>query len=310
MTVNFIKMNGAGNDFVVIDSRSESIALSPAQIRLLAARDNKETKGCDQLIIIGNGAEQNNSSDNNSSDNVSSKNNAADKSNAGSQDKGKKSAADIFMHIYNSDATEAGNCGNATRCIAWLLMEESAAENVTIQTKSGILNCKRAGNMRVTVDMGKPRFANSEIKLASGVDRHNIPICYGALKNGVAVGMGNPHLVYFVPTADCDDIEKYGAAIENNHQDIFPEKVNVSAAFIIDRAHIKLRVWERGAGLTLACGTAACATLVAASEKNLTERSAEIIMPGGNLFIKWRESDNHVLMSGPVALEFKGSAHV
>ena len=268
MRLPFIKMHGAGNDFVIFDGRTDSVRLTPEQVRAIAARNNAATKGCDQVIVVES-----------------------------SQD------ADVFMRIYNADGGEVDACGNATRCVGWLLMEEKGSERCMIRTAGGILECTRAGDRRVTVDMGEARLDNASIPLAEGINRSHIPLSCGALKDGVAVGMGNPHVVFFVDDVDNAGLDAWGATIEHR-TDIFPRRVNVSAAQVMSPDRIILRVWERGAGQTKACGTAACATLVAAAESGRTGRSADIAMPGGVVHIEWR-NDNHVLMTGPVEKEFE-----
>ncbi len=251
----YLMMNGAGNRFVVIDARKNGrVHLSAGNIRLIA---NPQTgHGCDQLIILRPSKQ-----------------------------------ADVFMQIYNADGGEVESCGNATRCAAWLLMEETQKNKVTVQTLGGMLACERAGDRQITVDMGEPRPGNATHALEG-------------LQGGAEVNMGNPHVVFFVPDAEAVDLKHIGPLIENR-TDLFPNRVNVSVAEV-QGERIKLCVWERGAGLTMACGTAACATLVAAAQRGLTGRAADINMPGGTLRIEWRE-DGHIWMTGPVELEFKGS---
>lgn len=278
MELPFLKMNGAGNDFVVIDLRplapgeaSAALrALTPAAICAIAARSNTATKGCDQLIVLEGG----------------------------------HGRADVFMHIFNADGSTVAACGNATRCVGHLLLAETGREVVRVGTQADVLTAERAG-AQVTVDMGAPRFSVGEIPVNPLVNPASIPLEYGPLKNGMAVGMGNPHVVFFVADAQAVDLAALGPRIEREHLEIFPERVNVSVAQVVDDAHITLRVWERGAGLTPACGTAACATLVASATRGLTGRTAEVAMPGGVLTIEWRP-DGHVWMTGPVEEEFAG----
>lgn len=280
MTLSFIKMNGTGNDFVVIDLRSlvpaEASALfrrlDADAIRAIAARDNAVTKGCDQLIVLEHGHNR----------------------------------ADVFMHIYNADGGEVSACGNATRCVGHLLLEETKNPTVRIGTKVDVLACERSGDGAVTVNMGAPRFTNADIPIAEGVDGAHVPVSYCDLKDGMAVGMGNPHVVYFVEDSNTRDLESFGPTIEQRHLEVFPERVNVNAAQVADKSRILLRTWERGVGLTLACGTGACATLVAAASRGLTGRKADIVMQGGTLTIEWRE-DGCVWMTGPVEREFTGN---
>ena len=274
--INFIKMNGAGNDFIIFDERKsgKTIELSKEQIQAISARDNKITGGCDQLIVM-------------------------DAINL------MLPSADIAMIIYNADGNEVTACGNATRCIAWLMIQETKKDEVIVQTDTRNLYCYKAGDKKVKVNMGSPIFDAAKIQIDKKINPKKIPISYGVLKDGMAVGMGNPHVIFFVDDANTKDLEDYGKKIEQEHTEIFPYRVNVSAAQIVDRNHIKLRVWERGAGITKACGTGACATLVASVEKNLTERKADIEMEGGTLTIEWNEK-NEVWMTGAVEIEFSG----
>lgn len=265
----FIKMNGLGNDFVILDARQSPVELSPEQIRHICARDNPLTRGCDQMIIMR----------------------PSDK-------------ADVYMEIINNDASPAGACGNATRCVGWLLMAENHCENVSIETISDILHASRAGNLRVSVNMGRPRLEHATIPMTPDIARAPVPLEEGALSGGIAVGMGNPHIIFFVPDITAVDLTTLGPKIEQR-TDIFPEKVNVSVAQILADGSIKLNVWERGTGITQACGTAACATLVAAAEQGLTPRIADIYLPGGILYLAWR-ADDHVIMMGDIEEEMRG----
>lgn len=273
----FLKMNGTGNDFVIIDLRPFSAdvatkhfqALTPEAIRAIAARENAVTKGCDQLIVLEPG----------------------------------HARADVFMHIFNADGGAVSACGNATRCVGALLLEETGKESVRVGTKVDVLSCTK-NHKNIAVNMGHPRFENSEIPLAAGVDAAQVPLEYGAFKGGMAVGMGNPHIVFFVDAIDEAEVLKHGPIIEHRI-DVFPERVNVNVAQIIDKTHITLRTYERGAGLTLACGTGACATLVAAATRGLTQRAAEIHTLGGVLHVEWKE-DNCLYLTGAVEMQGKG----
>ena len=208
---------------------------------------------------------------------------------------------DAFVAIFNNDGSSAGACGNGTRCVAWFLLRDDGRERIAIATDAGCLECRRLGPFRFAVDMGRPVFAPSEIPVRTmEAGALAVPDALGA---PFVVGMGNPHAVFFVPDADAVDLARVGPPIE--HADMFPERANVSFAQVIDCGHLKLRVWERGAGATLACGTAACATLVAAASTGRSERAARIDLPGGSLEIEWR-ADDHVVMTGPVALECAG----
>ena len=268
MSRPFLKMNGAGNDFVVVEARSQPFAPEPAQVRAIA--DRAGPSGCDQLIAIEPSAK-----------------------------------ADAFMRIWNSGGGQVDACGNATRCVGWLLLEEGHKDQATIETNAGMIGVERAGKQRVRVDMGPPRLDWADIPLAAPMDTVSLDIAVDpALAYPGAVSMGNPHMVFFVTDVEALDLAEIGPGLE--HHPLFPEQVNVGFAEIKARDRIRLRVWERGAGLTKACGTGACAALVAACRRGLTGRSATIEMDGGELFIEWRESDGHVLMTGPVAFEFTG----
>ena len=274
MTRPFLKMNGLGNDFVVVEARGEAFRPTPDEARAIADRVNGV--GCDQLIAIE-----------------------------------PTSRADAFMRIWNADGGEVDACGNATRCVAWLLMEASGRDDVVIETEAGLLAAARAeGHKRVSVDMGPPLLRWDQIPLAEEMDTRGIELQVGPidaphLHTPGAVNMGNPHVVFFVDEEPGDALVKgSGSLIE--HHPMLPEAANVGFAFVKARDRIRLRVWERGTGMTKACGTGACAALVAASRRGLTDRSATIEMDGGELHVDWREDDGHVIMTGPVELEFTG----
>lgn len=274
MSRPFLKMNGLGNDFVVVEARGEAFRPTPEEARAIA--DRSSGVGCDQLIAIE-----------------------------------PTSRADAFMRIWNADGGEVDACGNATRCVAWLLMEASGREDVVIETEAGLLAATRAaGDKRVSVDMGPPLLRWDQIPLAEEMDTKGIELQVGPidaphLHTPGAVNMGNPHVVFFVDEEPSDALVKgSGSLIE--HHPLLPEAANVGFAWVKAPDRIRLRVWERGAGMTRACGTGACAALVAASRRGLTGRSATIEMDGGELHVEWREDDGHVIMTGPVALEFTG----
>ena len=265
----FLKMHGAGNDFVVLDAR-----LRPWEIDGEAARriaDRRTGIGCDQLIVVGPGREP---------------------------------GAHAFMSIFNPDGSEVSACGNATRCVAWMLMTEGDTGTVTIETRAGLLYAQAAGPNRVAVDMGPARLDWDQIPLAEKVDTLHLPVSAGRLTDAVGVGMGNPHAVFFVLDAEGVPLSDLGPKLENDP--FFPERCNIEVAQVLDDGAIRMRVWERGAGITLACGTGACATLVAAARRGLTGRKADVILDGGTLTIEWLEN-NHVMMTGPVALAFAGT---
>jgi diaminopimelate epimerase len=194
-------------------------------------------------------------------------------------------------------------CGNATRCVAWLLMREKG-ERVVIETKAGLLDAESRGQWQVAVDMGRARLDWREIPLSEAVDTLRLPLTVGPLAEPVAVSMGNPHAVFFVDDAEAVELASLGPVLE--HHAMFPERANIEIAQILSPDRIRMRVWERGSGITRACGTGACATLVAAARRGLTGRKAEIVLDGGTLTIEWLK-DDHVLMTGPVALAFSGT---
>ncbi len=264
MLTPFRKMHGAGNDFVVMDARAGGLPLAPARIAALA--DRHTGIGCDQLITLEQpGAD----------------------------------GADVFMRIHNADGSEAGACGNATRCVAWLLHGESGRRGYVIQTVSGLLPAV-VGEAGVTVDMGAARLDWQEIPLAEAADTLALPI----EGRPAAVSMGNPHATLFVENLAAAPVTALGPLLE--HHPIFPERANVGFAQVVAPDRIRLRVWERGAGLTLACGSGACAALVNAHRRGLTGRRAVLELDGGVLTIEWRP-DGHVLMTGPAVLAFQGS---
>lgn len=268
----FLKMNGLGNDFVVVnDDAPQPFEPSAEEIRRWGQRDGGI--GFDQLISIG-------------------------------QREGQP-----FVRFWNADGEEVGACGNGSRCVGWLLMEASGADAARFRTPSAQLEARRAGPLSVTVDMGPPRLGWREIPLAEEMDTRGIELQVGPIDKPLfhtpgCVSMGNPHVVFFVPDAEAAPVREIGPMIERHM--LFPEGVNVGFAEIKARDRIRLRVWERGAGLTQACGTGACAALVAAARRGLTDRKATLQLDGGELVIEWREADDHVLMTGPVAIEFQG----
>ena len=269
MFVPFIKMHGAGNDFVVIDNRKGEIPVGALDMQKLA--DRQFGIGCDQIIVLQTSTN-----------------------------------ADVFMRIFNADGSESSSCGNASRCIAWLVFtEREEGTAITIETISGIISANVINDERVTIDMGTPRTLWNEIPLAKEIDTLHLKISEGELSDPVAVNMGNPHAVFFVDEPYNVNLPSLGSTLE--HNPLFPQRANIGIARIESKTHITLRVWERGAGATLACGTGACAALVAAHRRGLTGRKAAVDLPGGTLIIEWRESDNHVLMTGGVATSFVGT---
>lgn len=266
--IPFIKMHGLGNDFVIIESRNSPVEINETLAQAIANR--RTGVGCDQLIVLE----------------------ASDK-------------ADAFMRIWNPDGSESGACGNATRCVGALLIAGARRNEVTIETVAGLLRASSAPDGYITVDMGKPRLDWSEIPLARAMD--TVKLDYAAapgIASPAAVSMGNPHVVFFVDDAESVKVEALGPAIE--HDPLFPERTNVSFVSKQNDGSLRVVVWERGAGRTLACGTAACATVVAATRRGLVDRKAVIWMDGGRLDMEWRASDDHVIMTGPIAVAFSG----
>jgi diaminopimelate epimerase len=268
MRTPFVKMHGSGNDFVLFDERAGSLGLTPA--RAAAIADRHTGVGCDQLIAIEPG----------------------------------EAGADAFMRIRNPDGTEAGACGNATRCVATLLAAETGALRVTIRTSAGDLPSEILADGRVRVDMGPARLNWSEIPLARAMDTLHLELALGPVSDPAAVSMGNTHATFFVPDVAALDISSIGPALEKNP--LFPERANIGFSTVISREKMRLRVWERGAGLTRACGSGACAAVVNAHRRGLIGRTAIVVVDGGELEITWCE-DGHVLMTGPVATSFSGT---
>ena len=269
MTRPFLKMNGLGNDFVVVEARSAPFAPTPADVRAIA---NRQTGvGCDQLISIE-----------------------------------RSTAADARARFWNADGEEIDACGNGARCVGWLMMQASGQDEVTIQTGAGVLHARRAGERLVSVDMGQPGLDWRDIPLSDAQDTllMDLPLHPAMTEPGTCVSMGNPHVVFFLPQIDAAFVRSVGPVIERHP--LFPQGVNVGFAQILAPDRIALKVWERGAGLTTACGTGACAALVAAARRNLADRSATVVTDGGELLIEWRAEDDHVIMTGPAAVNFVG----
>jgi diaminopimelate epimerase len=268
----FVKMHGLGNDFVVVDARQAPFDLSDDRARRIA--DRREGVGCDQLVVI--------------------------------QPPSAGGGADVFMHLRNADGGEIGACGNATRCVAARIMAETGRDAVTVETNAGLLHARDAGAAGVAVDMGPPRLDWREIPLARAHDTLALDIPgAGDLPAPVAVNMGNPHAVFFVADAEQVPLAEVGPRLE--HDPLFPERANISFATLEGTDRLRLRVWERGAGITRACGTAACAATVAAIRRGAGARRMAVALDGGELAIEWRESDGHVIMAGPVAESFTGT---
>jgi diaminopimelate epimerase len=272
--VPFRKMHGLGNDFVVLDGRVRPIRVPAAAARAIG--DRHAGVGFYQLIILA---------------------------------PPRSSAADVFMRILNSDGSEAGACGNATRCVVSLVMEESRKDRIVVETISGLLPSTCSPDGAITVDMGPARLDWSDVPLAQECDTLAVPLGLEGLGNGgigdaTCCSMGNPHATFFVPDLDAVDLARLGPMLE--HHPLFPARANIGFAQLVGPDRIRLQVWERGAGLTLACGSGACATVVAAARRGLTGRKAEIQVKLGSLQLEWRE-DGHVLMTGPATTSFTGT---
>ena len=269
----FLKMHGLGNDFVVLDARTAALDLTPERRRVIA--DRRLGVGCDQLIVLEPPTER---------------------------------EADVFMRIYNPDGGEAQACGNATRCVASVVMEERKTDQVTVQTVAGLLESQKTGVGSnglpvISVDMGPAGLDWRDIPVARACDTKHMPVGAGPLQDPVGTNMGNPHATFFVDDAAAIPLAELGPKLE--HDRFFPERVNVGVAQLLGDSRLRLRVWERGAGITLACGSGACAAVVAASRRGLVPRKADVVLEGGTLTIEWLR-DDHVLMTGGIAVAFKG----
>jgi diaminopimelate epimerase len=270
----FVKMNGIGNEIVVVDLRRHGGRIEAGEARAVAAPGGTPY---DQLMALY---------------------------------PPRTPGTDAFIRIYNNDGSEAGACGNGMRCVADLLSQEGGKSELTFETSAGILNCWKGSDGLFTVDMGPPRFKWNEIPLAEEFrDTRAIELQIGPIEKPVlhspsVVSMGNPHAIFWVDDVSAHDLARLGPLLENHP--IFPERANITLARIVTRNHIIIRTWERGAGLTKACGSAACAAAVAAARLRRTDRKVKVTLPGGELAIEWRTTDDHVLMTGPVQFEFKG----
>jgi len=270
----FVKMNGLGNEIVLVDMRAAPRAVTADDARA-AARPGGVPY--DQLMALY---------------------------------PPRTPGTDGFVRIYNSDGSEAGACGNGMRCLASVLFQETGKDALSLETKAGLLNCWKAGQETFTVDMGVPRFRWDEIPLAEefrdtrAIELQIGPIDKPILHSPSVVNVGNPHAIFWVEDVASYDLARIGPLLENHP--IFPERANISLAAVKSREHLVVRTWERGAGLTRACGSAACAAAVAAARTRRTGRKVTVTLPGGDLLIEWRERDDHVLMTGPVEYEFAG----
>lgn len=274
---SFAKMNGIGNEIVVIDMRGSAERITPADARAVAAADGGIAY--DQLMVLQTP---------------------------------RLPGTEAFVTIYNNDGSEAGACGNGMRCVAQQTFAGGDKTGLTFETRAGLINCWRGpAPDQFTVDMGVPKFDWQDIPLAEefrdtrGIELQIGPIDAPILHTPSVVSMGNPHAVFWVDDIHAYDLERFGPLLENHP--IFPERANITLAHIVDRDHIVMRTWERGAGLTQACGSAACATAVAAARLRRTGRKVLMTLPGGELTIEWRDGDDHVLMTGPAAFEYQGT---
>ena len=306
MPLSFRKMHGAGNDFVVVDTRNRP-GLTPAEARVLA--DRRRGVGCDQVIGLEAPADAagQRTGDQRTGDQRTGDQHTGDQRAGGLGAGGLGAAgraADVFMRILNPDGSEAGACGNATRCVAELIREQTGRTELTIRTIAGDLPASWRGDGVWSVDMGEPRLAWQDIPLAGPADTLALPLEIEDLRAPAALSMGNPHATFFVDDLAALEVARLGPLLE--HAPIFPERANIGFAQVLGPDRIRLRVWERGAGLTLACGSGACAALVNAARRHLAGRAATLILDGGELDIAWR-ADSHVVMTGPTATAFRGS---
>ncbi|PNG26696.1 diaminopimelate epimerase [Methylocella silvestris] len=267
-----VKMNGIGNEILILDLRGAGAGVTGAQVRAIA-----RTKGLgfDQLMVL---------------------------------EDPRSEGTKAFVTIFNADGSQSSACGNGTRCVAWALLKD-ARDEIIVETAAGRLVCRRVSEQVFSVEMGRPRLKAAEIPLARDfADTSAIDLAFGPadapiLKNPAVVNMGNPHAIFFVDDISAYDLAAIGPALE--HDALFPERANISLARVVSPERIELKVWERGVGLTRACGSAACAALVAAARLGLAGRRATVALPGGELDIFWRESDDMVIMTGPVEFEFE-----
>jgi diaminopimelate epimerase len=271
----FVKMNGLGNEIVVVDLRRQHARVGADEARAVA---QPQGAPYDQMMVLH---------------------------------APRTPGTDAFVRIYNNDGSESGACGNGMRCVAELMFKETGKPALTFETPAGILNSwKDARPLFSTVDMGPPRLAWNEIPLSEpfqdtrAIELQIGPIDKPILHSPSVVNMGNPHAVFWVDDVNAFDLGRFGPLLENHP--MFPERANITLADVRSRQHIVIRTWERGVGLTQACGSAACAVAVAAVRLRKTDRKVTITLPGGDLEIEWRERDHHVLMTGPVAFEFEG----
>ena len=273
-TIPFTKMNGLGNEIVVVDLRTSSKVFKAEEVAAIAA---DRTSRFDQMMVLH---------------------------------APKTKGTESFVRIYNADGSEAGACGNGMRCVAWLLAQALGRNTFKVETTAGVLDCVVRDTSSITVDMGEPRFNWQDIPTAEEFrDTRMIELQIGPIDNPVlhspsVVNVGNPHAIFWVDDVKGYDLGRLGPMLENHP--IFPERANISLAHVTARDAITLRTWERGAGLTKACGSAACAAAVCAARKKLTGRKVTVTLPGGPLVIEWT-AENRILMTGPVQFEYEGA---
>jgi len=262
----FLKMHGLGNDFVVFDARNQPLALNAASAKAIA--DRRLGVGCDQVIVI----------------------------------EPSKNGADAFMRIYNADGGEVESCGNAARCVAQLLMWETGRNTIRLDTEGAPLSCVSRGDL-VTVDMGAPKFGWRDIPLAQELDTKSFDIP-GLATGASAVNVGNPHCVLFIDDAEKADVKTLGSAIEIHP--LFPKRTNVEFVSALAPGRLRMRVWERGVGITLACGTGACAAIAAGQRRGFCGQKTDIVLDGGTLTLEWAGEGSSIFMTGPISVSFQG----
>ena len=273
-TIPYVKMNGLGNEIVVVDLRNSTKVFTAEEAAAIASNRGSRF---DQMMVLHTP---------------------------------KSKGTDAFVRIYNSDGSEAGACGNGTRCVGWLMAQGGGRTGFKIETLAGLLDVQFKDAAAITVDMGEPRFGWQDIPLAEefrdtrGIELQIGPIDDPVLHSPSAVNVGNPHAIFWVEDVEAYDLARFGPMLENHP--IFPERANISLAHVTQRDAITLRTWERGAGLTMACGTAACAAAVSAARKKLTDRKVMVTLPGGRLLIEWTPA-NRILMTGPAEFEYEGA---
>ena len=269
----FVKMHGLRNDFVIVDGRETSY--TPSVEEIVRICDRHEGVGSDELVVV-----------------------------EAPSSKAAASGVIAFVRIFNPDGRQVEACGNATRCVGWLLVQESGRKEITIETLGGQLKCSDAGDKSVAVEMGRLRTAWQEIPLSREMDTLHLGIGAGPLQDPVGMNIGNPHAIFFVDNLDAIDLTRYGQELQKNP--LFPEQANIGAAQLIDPKTLKLSVWERPGVLTTACGTGACVAVAAAHRRGLTtEKCMTVVMPAGSVEIEMKE-DGTVVMTGPVETCYAG----